>query len=186
MPCLAIHLAVAKKYLEKHKEDEKDFILGTIAPDTDINIDNYINGITNDKNNRHFGNNITTDSLIKYMKNKVDFHKFFNYNDLNSSFLRAYFLHLLCDYYFFGEYIGDERLKGLSFMEGVRIGYNDYDLITQKLIEKYKLTIPKEIEEKIDGKGHGTLQIIDEETVDRFINEMSNVDLEEEKKIVLK
>ena len=42
MPCLAIHLAVAKKYLEKHSEDSEEFILGTIAPDIEMeNLNEY-------------------------------------------------------------------------------------------------------------------------------------------------
>ena len=112
MPCLAIHLAVAKRYLETHKdENEDDFILGTIAPDIDmINIDKYINGVNSDKNSHHFGRNADTSSLVAYSKSKVDFKLFFEQNDLTSSFLRAYFLHLICDYYFFGEYIPKDIL----------------------------------------------------------------------------
>ena len=51
MPCLAIHLAVAEKYLDKHPEENKEeFILGTIAPDTGLpNINEYINGVTDEK-----------------------------------------------------------------------------------------------------------------------------------------
>ena len=37
MPCLAINLAIAKKYLENHPdENREDFILGTIAPDINM------------------------------------------------------------------------------------------------------------------------------------------------------
>ena len=99
MPCLAVHLAVAKKYLEKHPEENKDdFILGTIAPDINMpNIEKYINGVSEDKNSHHFGLNFKTDDLIEYMKKKVDFNLFFQNNDINTSFLRAYFLHLICD-----------------------------------------------------------------------------------------
>ena len=183
MPCLAIHLAVAKKYLENHLEENKDdFILGTIAPDinmTDIN--KYINGVSEDKNSHHFGLNYQTENLIEYMQKKVDFNLFFQKNDINTSFLRAYFLHLLCDYYFFGKYITDDRLSGLSLKEAAKIGYNDYDLITPKLISKYDLFIPKEIKSIIMGKGEGELKLLDEELVYKFIDEMANLNLAEEK-----
>ena len=132
MPCLAIHLAVAKKYLEKHNENKNEFILGTIAPDINLpDIDKYIKGTSEDKKSHHFGNSIETNSLIEYMKKKVNFNLFFSYNDINTSFAKAYFLHLLCDYYFFGDYIKDERLKDLSLRDAIKVGYNDYNLITR-------------------------------------------------------
>ena len=183
MPCLAIHLAVAKKYLENHGEENKeDFILGTIAPDINMpNISNYINGVSDDKNSHHFGLNFKTDNLIEYMKKKVDFNLFFASNDINTSFLRAYFLHLVCDYYFFGEYINSEKLRGLSFMDAVKIGFNDYNLLTPKLIAKYDLEVPETIKDIISGKGEGEIQVLDEKTVDQFILEMANLDLNLEK-----
>ena len=184
MPCLAIHLAVAKKYLEKHQDENlEDFILGTIAPDINLdNINEYINGVSSDKNSHHFGNNYETNDLIEYMKKKVDFNRFFEFNNINTSFLKAYFLHLLCDYYFFGEYIKDDRLSGLSLMDAVKIGYNDYNLITPKLIKKYNLDIPYQIKDIISKEGIGNLQILDEDKVDEFINDMSNIDLYDEMK----
>lgn len=183
MPCLAIHLAVAKRYLENHGEENKeDFILGTIAPDINMpNISNYINGVSDDKNSHHFGLNFKTDNLIEYMKKKVDFNLFFASNDINTSFLRAYFLHLVCDYYFFGEYINSEKLRGLSFMDAVKIGFNDYNLLTPKLIAKYDLEVPEAIKDIISGKGEGEIQVLDEKTVDQFISEMANLDLNLEK-----
>ena len=120
------------------------------------------------------------------MKKKVDFNLFFNQNDINTSFLRAYFLHLLCDYYFFGEYISDEKLSNLSFDEAVKIGYNDYDLITPKLISKYNLIIPDQIKSIISRKGIGEIKILKEDTVDEFIDNMSKIDLFKAKQEVIK
>ena len=187
MPCLAMHLAVAKKYLEKHPEENKEeFILGTIAPDINMpNINDYIKGVTDDKNSHHFGLNFKTDNMIEYMKKKVDFDLFFKSNDIDTTFLRAYFLHLLCDYRFFGEYITDERLFGLSFQEAAKIGFNDYDLITPILISKYDLEIPEQIKGIISGKGEGELKLLKEDLVYQFIDEMSSVDLNKEKSILM-
>ena len=183
MPCLAIHLAVAKKYLEKHPNENKDdFILGTITPDIDYpTIDKYINGVSSDKNSHHFGYNYETTDLIQYMKKKVDFGLFFEQNDINTTFLRAYFLHLLCDYYFFGEYITDDRINDLSFIDAVKIGFNDYNIITPKLIRKYDLIIPDEIKDIISNPGIGDIKLLNESTVDRFIDDMANLDLENER-----
>ena len=188
MPCLAIHLAVAKKYLENHpNENKEDFILGTIAPDIDLpDLNKYICGVVmNDKNSRHFGLNYKTDNIIEYMKRKVNFSLFFQSNDINTSFLRAYFLHLLCDYRFYGDYVTDERLIGLSFNEVAKIGYNDYDLITPILIDKYQLEIPNQIKDIIEKKGVGKIKLLDEELVYRFIDEMSSLNLLEEKNKIM-
>ncbi len=187
MPCLAIHLAVAKKYLEKHpEEDKEDFILGTIAPDINMpDINKYINGVKEDKNSHHFGLNYKTENIIEYMKKKVDFNLFFKYNNINTSFLRAYFLHLLCDYYFFGEYINDERLIGLSFKDAIKIGFNDYNLITPILILKYELDVPEQIKSIIMDKGQGKMKLLNENLVYKFIDEMADVDLLKEKNRVL-
>ena len=106
---------------------------------------------------------------------------FFEFNDINTSFLRAYFLHLLCDYRFFGEYISNSKLDSLSFSEAVTIGYNDYNIITPKLIEKYNLDIPFQIKDIILGKGQGELRILDEDIVDKFIDDMAKIDLYKEK-----
>jgi hypothetical protein len=185
MPCIAIHLAVAKKYLEKnHNEEEKDFILGTLAPDFGLdNLSDYIKINGNDKRARHFGNDYKPSSLIDYMKTKVDFNEFFLNNDIDTSFLRAYFLHLLCDYYFFDSCINDSRLANLSLEEGVKIGYNDYDLITEYLINKYNLDIPEIAKDIMSRKGVGKLQILEIDKVDEFINRMANLDLSNEREL---
>ena len=187
MPCLVIHLAVAKKYLEKHPEENKDeFILGSIAPDINLyNINQYINGVADGKNSHHFGLNYETGNILEYMKKKVDFALFFKSNDINTSFLRAYFLHLLCDYRFFSEYINDEWFNSLSFMDAVKIGYNEYNLITPIIISKYDLEVPNQIKDIISGKGKGKLKVLDEQTIYRFIDEMSNVDLYFEKNKII-
>ena len=167
MPCLAVHLAVAKKYLEHHQEENyDDFILGSIAPDIDVeNINKYIKGVSDDKANHHFGIINTSGNLITYMKDKVDFKKFFEVNDINTSFLRAYFLHLFCDYYFLDK-CGKEEVKELSFNDAVKIGVNDYDLLATKLIEKYNLPILPQIKDILLRKGEGSIQLLDEISID--------------------
>lgn len=183
MPCLAVHLAVAKKYLEKHKEENYDeFILGSIAPDTGlVNFNDYINGDGTDKNSRHFGYNFNTSDIVEYMKKKVGFKPFFDKNDINTSFLRAYFLHLICDYYFFEQYKDKEEIKKVSFKELVSIVHNDYDLITEKLIKEFDLDIPDTIRDILTHKGTGSIQILDVDTLYKFIDDMASLDLDKEK-----
>ena len=183
MPCLAIHLAVAKKYYEKHRDlNYQEFIDGTLAPDLgNDNIDNYINILNDDKTGRHFSINSKTNNVIEYIKRKVDFKLFFQHNDINSSFLKGYFLHLLCDHYYFKDYVMSEDLKKLSLEEAIKICYNDYDIITPILIDKYHLEIPKLAESFLTRKGSGNLVLLNEDNVYKFIDDMSNLDLIEEK-----
>lgn len=188
MPCLAMHLAIAKEYLKKYpEEDEKEFILGTIAPDIDMpDIEKYIKGVESDKNSHHFGENYNTTDAIEYMRRKVNFDKFFIYNDLSTSFLRAYFLHLISDYKFFGEYVTHKDVEGLSTSEIREKGYADYNRITPKLVKKYNLVIPESIREIVSGHSDGELEIINEEKVYKFIEDISNININEFKKEILK
>ena len=186
MPCLAVHLAIAKKYLEKHpNEDKNEFILGSIAPDIlNIDISDKINGVFTDKNSRHFGRNYETTNIVEYMKNKVDFNLFLKQNELDTSFKRAYYIHLLADYYFFGEYIKDEQLSIYPLNEVIKIGYNDYDLITPYLIKKYELEIPDSIKNLLSNKGEGEIKLLKLDLIDSFIEDMSNMNIFEEIKKV--
>lgn len=188
MPCLAMHLAVAKEYLRKNPgENEEEFMLGTIAPDIDMpDIDKYINGVNTDKNSHHFGENYNTTDAIEYMRRKVNFDKFFACNDLSTSFLRAYFLHLICDYKFFGEYVTHKDIVGKTFNEIRDKGYADYNRITPKLVEKYDLVIPDCIKKIVSGHSDGELEIINEEKVYKFIEDMSNIDINDFKNNILK
>lgn len=188
MPCLAMHLAVAKEYLKHHPEEKEDeFILGTIAPDINMkDIEKYINDVSEDRNSHHFGENYNTTDMIEYMQKKVNFEKFFANNDIDTSFKRAYFLHLICDYVFFGEYITHDNVRGMTFDE-IRIkGFNDYNRITPILINKYKLHIPNEIREIVMGYSDGELEIISEQYVYEFIESMSKINLEDYKNNILK
>lgn len=180
MPCLAIHLAIAKKYCERHPyEDNESFIKGSLAPD-----------ISNDKVKSHYGSNYQTVDIIEYMKKKVDLSKFLNENDLNSSFNKGYFLHLICDYEFFGKYITDETLKGKTTEEINKKGYQDYNIITPILMKKYNICIPTYLTEKYKAMlcctDTGKLTLISLDVVESFIEEMSQVDLEKYAKKYIK
>ena len=95
----------------------------------------------------------------------MNFQKFLNDNNINTSFLRAYFLHLISDYLFFGEYITRKDIENLSFVEIRDKGYADYNRMTPKIIKKYNLEIPEEIKDIVSGVSDGKLEIINEEQV---------------------
>ena len=185
MPCISVHLAVAKKYLENHpEENSSEFIKGSMAADfteDEISIKDYLNLTSNDKNARHFGQTNQADNVIDYMRKKVDLGLFLRNNELNNSFIRAYFLHLLCDYYFFGDYIYDDKLNMYPLKEAIMLGYNDYCLITPILIERYDLEVPAVARKYTDLKGTGEIRFLKVEVVDKFIEDMASLDLEVEK-----
>ena len=185
MPCVSIHLAVAKKYLENHPEENTtDFVMGSIAADfseDEISVKDYITLTSDDKNARHFGLTNQANNIIDYMKKKVDLGLFLKNNEINNSFMRAYFLHLLCDYYFFGDYIYDDKLNKYPLKDAVMMGYNDYSLITPILIKKYNLDVPEVARKYTDLKGTGEISFLKVDLVDKFISDMASLDLEEEK-----
>ena len=157
MPGYVIHLAVAEEYLRKHKskkEDYNDFIDGVIFPD----------GVT-DKSITHYGKLSSESNLKLFLEDKK----------IDKSFNRGYFLHLITDYLFYNKYI--------DTISSVHI-YNDYDLLNKYLIEKYKVILPEKAKEKAKFKENGKLVILSKELVDRFISEVSELDLDEVEKDV--
>lgn len=126
MPSFTIHLAVAKKYLEKHKgENREEFYRGVIDPDL------------NDKRASHYGKNSSSPDLNKY----------YSEEGLNSSYNRGYFLHLLTDYLFYNRFLD-------MFSEEIYEDYNKlnkiivetYDLKIPNIIRgkvKFSQGIPK-------------------------------------------
>lgn len=170
MPCFSIHLAVAKKYLELHPEENlSKFIEGTIAPD-----------ISEDKNASHYGENYITTNAMLYMKKKTNLVKFLESNKIDNSFQRGYFLHLICDYKFFDYYIDSSILKTKSLDEVVKLGFLDYDRISQELLEEFDLVsldLPKKILDMMNRSDGKKLEFLDKSHVYNFIDEMSQVDL---------
>lgn len=63
--------------------------------------------------------------------------------------------------------------------------YNDYDLLNAKLIEKYDVKIPEKVQNQVFYKTEGSLKILSEDLVIKFINEVSQYDIDKVKKDVL-
>lgn len=148
MPGYVIHLAIAKKYIERNNvKDPKAFIKGCIMPDL------------LDKRTSHYGE----------ATSNPDFQKFLNNNTLESEYNQGYLLHLISDYLFYNKYLN-------RFMENFSEEiYNDYNKINRFLIEKYKIDVPKEIE-SIVGFEQGEPKILDKESICNFIDAVSQID----------
>lgn len=121
MPSFTIHLAVAKKYLERHPEENKEqFYNGVIDPDL------------KDKTTSHFGPN----------SSNVDLNKYCQEVGLTTSYDRGYFMHLLTDDLFYNKFLN-------RFSEEIYNDYDKinkaliekYNLqIPEKVREKVKFT----------------------------------------------
>ena len=94
--------------------------------------------------------------------------KFLNEKDIKTSFNRGYFLHLLTDYLFYNHYV-DTMTKDM---------YNDYDVLNDRLVEKYDVKIPEKVKDQIFSKPDGILKILTEELVDKLVEEISNMDID--------
>lgn len=144
-----IHLSVAEEYLKKNKKTEQ--------------YEEFIEGVIypdsiKDKWITHFGEKSSKSNLWKFLNEK----------DIKTSFNRGYFLHLLTDYLFYNHYV-DTMTKDM---------YNDYDVLNDRLVEKYNVKIPEKVKEQIFSKPDGTLKILTEELVDKMVEEISNMDID--------
>lgn len=157
MPSYAMHLAIAKKYLDSHKEEnEEEFYQGTIAPD--------MKPVLEIGNGRlHYGEN----------SHKPGLNRYYQEEGLNSSYNRGYFLHLLTDYLFYNRFLTE-------YSHDI---YDDYERMNQRIIDKYELDIPEDIKSHIRFK-NGDLKTIDENEVYKFIETVGQLDLEKYKEQV--
>lgn len=143
-----IHLAIAEEYLRKHKdikEDYEEFIKGVIYPDS-----------VTDKSLTHYG--------IK--SSKVILKDFLQDNEINNSYMRGYFLHLITDYLFYNKYLE-------KFSKDI---YNDYDILNKRLIEKYNVVLPVNIQNNVFYK-EGKTKILTMELATKIIDEISDLNL---------
>lgn len=156
MPGYVIHLSVAEEYLKKNTKKE--------------DYKEFIEGVifpdsVKDKSLTHYGEKSSKSNLYKFLlENKID-----------NSFNRGYFLHLLTDYLFYNRYID-------TFSKDI---YNDYDILNDYLINKYDVKLPEKIKESVFFK-EGELHILSLDVIEKLINEISNMDLDEISKQVIK
>lgn len=99
---------------------------------------------------------------------EVDLKQFLKENKIDSSYMEGFFLHLVVDYLFYNYYFTDHD-KNL---------YDDYDIMNEELINKYKVVIPEEIKEFVCHKD-GELKILNREKVDKMILEISKKNIKD-------
>lgn len=151
MPSLSMYLAIAKKYIEKHpEEDEQSFIEGIIAPDEKRNI-------KQERARLHYGES----------SHRPDLNRYYQEEGLQSSYNRGYFLNLITDYLFYNKFLNEYSVAI----------FHDFKRMNGRIEQKYDVHIPNELEGRVRYKD-GDLQVLDEETVYKFIDIVSQLDLE--------
>lgn len=137
MASAVIHLCVAKKVNEKLKMNERELLLGSIAPDLSKQVGE-------EKNKSHFLKGKEEDSEVN-IKAFLDLYK----SELNKPFEMGYFIHLLTDKYWFLDYVYDfidnyaekELGKKVTYTELKDLIYKDYSNINTELIDHYNISL---------------------------------------------
>lgn len=181
MPSFQIHLAIAKKYIEKHEiEDKEAFIEGSVAPD-----------FVRPKEKSHYTIGILGDNLVENLKNKVSIEKYLKENKVNTTYEQGVFLHLLADKIFYTEFFDKEFIQKTTQQEFGENLYTSYEQINEYLISKYQVEdIPSELrgkikdyiekskkEQKVTAKTGKNILPLDK--LDAFIERMANINLED-------
>lgn len=138
MASVLIHMAVAKRVNKRLNRNEKNLLLGTIAPDIgkDLNIPREISHFTG-------GSEVTPNLDLFYNKYK---------NDLTADYELGYFIHLIVDVLWFEEFLKNYRdqnnfiLKNgekiyISEEEYCKLLYNDYTNLNSQLLDYYDMDL---------------------------------------------
>lgn len=190
MASFNIHLAVAKLYAERrHIKDLRAFYKGTIDPD-----------LTDEKDTTHYGHtpDIKTErDTWNRIVRKVDLKKYLETHNLDNDYNRGYFLHLVVDLKFFHEFFGKTLLSGIDTDIFSANLYYTYGLLNSYLVKHYNLDeicidkiadfsfMNKKVKQAHDiiagaknDSNHSPKSVFDIASIDAFIREVANVDLE--------
>lgn len=190
MPGFQIHLAVAKRYLEKNPSsisNPLDFYHGVISPDLVSNKD--ISHYT-------YQGKRSTD-LVQYLNEKVELYRFLEKEKVDTDFQKGVFLHLITDYIFFNYFFSKEYLSTVPYEKFAKRLYFAYDLTNSYIEEHYQLdffdfkeTIMKAVYQSKKDRNllHETPTegIFTISEIDQFIEEVSSTSLEEYIGVILK
>jgi len=172
----SIHLAIAKRYIEKQKSIK--------------NIDEFYNGVIDvdlakDKVKSHYGIE-EGDNVIKDLKNKVLLYEYLKINNINTDYQKGIFLHLITDYLFFNNFLDKKYLQEVSDYNFARDLYYSYIMTNEYIDKKYKIDYSKNIKKiktnknlkEIDIYNEHSKNILSLEKLDSFIENISNIDLD--------
>lgn len=171
MASSAIHLAIAKKYLEKNPLlDYKKVIGGTLYPDA-----------ADDNDKSHYTDINRGNDNVSHVRGKVDLYKYLCEHEVLDDFELGWFLHLVTDYLFFDECFTTEYLLNTSYESFCKDLYFAYKCLGVYIPEKYNITkddyndYPSEYYPGIPYQNC----IISIDMIDEFIERVSSINIEE-------
>lgn len=171
MASTAIHLAIAKIYIEKHNAlNYKKFIKGTLFPDAETNSIEL-----------HYPKGPNLYKLAIGVYNKVDLYAFLKDHPNFDDFKLGWFLHLVTDYLFFHECFTRTYLMNTNSSEFEKELYHTYDCLDSYLITKYHIS-KKDYEDYPKQYYPGRIPyeecLLSKDQIDNFIKRVSSIDLE--------
>lgn len=170
MPCPSIHLAIAKKYLERHPNlDYQKVIDGTLYPDAD-----------EDNDKTHYTDKNRGSDNVSHVRGKVNLYAFLEEHPTLNDFELGWFLHLVTDYLFFEECFATEYLMSKSYEEFCKELYHAYYCVNLYMEEKYNIS-KEDFETYPDEYFPGIPYedcILPKEMVDLFIDRVNSIDLD--------
>ena len=180
MASISIHLAIGKRYIEKNNniKNVRDFYKGVVAPDLSVNkIESHYTYFTNKSN------------LELYLNKRIGLKEYLNNNIVNNDYEYGVFLHLLTDYIFFTSFFDKEYIKNIDINIFNNDLYHSYDNTDNYINTKYQIDytyLKKDIDKAIarSRKNKKTSyengkDILPIEKLDNFIEEVSNINLDE-------
>ena len=170
MPGFVIHLAVAKEYMNKHKDEiknEKEFMRGIVEPDLIADLNKNIS-----KGQTHYGKNGVR-KLKSYLNLFLDDPKV----DMSTDYYKGYFVHLVTDNEFYLNYFKNETQDMISNNDSY---YHDYDCLNKLLMKKYKVgkTYIKDVDKYMNYIEEEPKYLTEQRVVD-FIEKITNESIEE-------
>lgn len=182
MASFNIHLAIGKRYVEKFGtiKDEKEFYKGIIEPD-----------LADKKEQSHYSGKQDKTKLLEYLENKVQLKEYLKNNNIDSDYEKGVVLHLITDYIFFNEFFDKNYLNNISYEDFCKDLYYSYGITNEYLENKYKIdyedfiekiknNISKDSKEK-NINSEIRRNILEISKLDKFIEDVSNISLEEYK-----
>ncbi len=181
MASFDIHLAIAKRYVEKNSVcDTQSFYKGTVEPD-----------LADCKRNSHYSGNRDNSNLISSLENKVILKNYLLENTIDTYYDKGVFLHLITDFLFFNSFFGKKYLNTVNYDEFCNDLYYSYETISNYLEDKYLISslitdefILSKINEVINRSnkkinGVNKNNILPYLKLDRFIEFVSGINLYE-------
>lgn len=174
MASLMIHQIVGEEYCKRHNvQSEYMFLNGNLMPD-----------LVKDKKPTHFSARCRNKTYTESIENKVNLQAFCEAMDINSSFNKGLFLHLITDQVFFYKYLlNNPKYREIEYENQLYIQeilYRDYHRNNKYLMDKYPNTIlsllpdfAKKTRDDVDA-----MEILSHKAIDEIIEMCASVDLE--------